>query len=213
MLPKVIELCAIVATYMTKPVLFKSLLIFAAIALLETACCVIDTCGCGNTEGSTRYRIKGYDIATYDGNNLITVTNQSVLATNLRLVLTPSHEFISADYRSFKGLYACSPPEPAPTQNILSFNITSEQNFLLPNTTIEAGESLNSVFFLSNGPYGEGQLESFLASPNIDASLYEYSLRIFQSIIQEQRHLFSIEVTLSDNQKYVFKTPALLLQP
>jgi len=213
MLPKVIELCAIVATLMTKPVLYKSLLIFAAIAVLEAACCVIDTCGCGNTEGSTRYRIKGYDLSTYDGNTLVTVTNQSVPATNLRLVLTPEHEFISADYRGFKALYACSPPEPAPTQNILSFAITSEQDFLLPNTTIEAGQSLNSVFFLSNGPYGEGQLVSFLASPNIDASLYEYSLRIFQSIIKEQRHTFTVEVTLSDNQKYVFKTPALLLQP
>jgi hypothetical protein len=191
----------------------KSILCFLMLAVLEIGCCVIDSCGCGTAEGSTRYRIKNYELKTYDEAAPLAVTDQSVRVQDLKIILTPAHEFITLARSSFKALYACSPPEPAPTQSILSFTIKSDSDFQLPNSTIQAGENLNSLFFLSNGPYGEGQLESFLKAPTIDASLYDYSLRIFQSIIKEQRHSFSVELVLSDNQKFVFKTLPILLQP
>jgi hypothetical protein len=198
---------------MSKGLLSKSVFCFFILSVVEVGCCVIDSCGCGTTEGTTRYRIKNYELKTYATEATLVVTDQSVRVQDLKIVLTPAHEFITQLVSSFKALYACSPPPPAPTQSILSFTIRSDRDFLLPNSSITAGESLNSLFFLSNGPYGEGQLESFLKAPNIDASLYDYSLRIFQSIIKEQRHSFSVELVLSDNQKFSFKTLPVLLQP
>lgn len=198
---------------MAPRLLIRSVYCFVVLSVLEIGCCVIDSCGCGTAEGSTRYRISDYELVTYAGTSPVAVTDQSVRAQDLRFVLMPDPEYITAVRSYVRGLYACSPPEPAPTQTIIDFNITSDRDFELPNAVIKAGESLNTLFFLSNGPYGEGQLASFLQSPSIDASLYEYSLRIFQSIIKEQRHTFSIELSLSDNRTFPFKTLPILLQP
>lgn len=198
---------------MAPRLLVRSVYCFVALSVLEVGCCVIDSCGCGTVEGSTRYRINDYSFIAYAGTAPVAVTDQSVRAQDLRLVLTPDPEYITMTLTRFKGLYACSPVEPAPTQTIIDLIVTSNRDFELPNSAIKAGESLNSLFFLSNGPYGEGQLVSFLQSPSIDASLYEYSLRIFQSIIKEQRHTFSIELSLSDKRTFSFQTAPILLQP
>ena len=198
---------------MLRGVFHKSIFLFAALMLLEAACCVIDSCGCGHSEGATRYRITGYRLNTATDTNQPVLADRPVRAPQLRLVLTPSHEFISSTRAGFKALMACSPAEPAPTQRILKMEITSNAPFELVTGTLSAGANLNGLFFLTNGPYGEGSLESFLSAPSIDASLYDYVLRLTSSVAKEQTHRFLIRVQLSDNQVFSLETGAVLLQP
>ena len=144
---------------------------------------------------------------------MVTSGNQSVIVKDLKIIITPNPEYISKLATFSKALYACSPAEPSPTQNITSFNITSDTDLELTGQTLKAGENLNEIFFLTNEFNGEGLLSTYLQSSNTDASRFEYILTIFKTIAKNQVHQFKIEIALSDNQKFSLSTPSFELVP
>lgn len=191
----------------------KSLFCFLLLALIEFGCCMVETCDCSSSSGATRYRIKSYSLKTYAGASVVSVTRQTVPVKDLKMIVTPTHEFITSLPRFTKALYACSPAEPAPTQSITAFKVTSTSDFLLPDRTIAAGQNLNELFLLDDGPNGEGSLVTFLQASNVDATVYEYTLSFLRSVSRNQTHQFTIDISLSDNQKFTLTSTEVELVP
>lgn len=145
---------------------------------------------------------------------LIAVTQQSVTAGELKMVVSPISEIIvGISPSSYRPLYACEPAPPTSTQNIRIFKITSDADFVLPDRTIGKGESLNELFFLTNGPNGSGSLAAFLQTPNLEASEYDYELTLSKTINQRQVHEFLVEIMLSDNKTFTLQTLPIDLRP
>lgn len=196
---------------------YRFLFVFAVLGVMDVACCVIDSCGdCGERTGagSSRYRINSYKLSTFAGNSLIAVTQQTVTTEELKMIVDPVSEIIARmDQASYRPLYACSPAPPTSTQNIRVFEITSDADFVLPDRTITKGESLNELFFLTNGPNGSGSLATFLQAPNLEASENDYELTLSKTINQRQLHEFLIKIVLSDNQTFTLQTLPIDLHP
>jgi len=193
---------------------YRFLIVFSVLGVMDVACCVIDSCGCGEGAGASRYRIKAYKLYTFAGPSLIAVTQQSVAASELKMVIDPVDEIIAQIPKtSYRPLYACEPAPPTSTQNISVFEITSDADFVLPDRTIAKGQSLNELFFLTNGPNGSGSLSSFLQTPNPEATENNYELKLSKIISQRQLHEFLIKIVLSDSQTFILQTLPIDLLP
>jgi hypothetical protein len=214
MLPKVMELCEMIARLrMNRNVFTKTVICFLTLWLIEVGCCVVDSCGCDSSAGDTRYKIKSYALKTYSGSTLVAISTQLVKVSDLKIIITPTHEFITTLRPAFKALYACDPAPPAATQKITEFKITSNSDFELGDKSIPAGESLNELFQLDNGPNGSGPLVTYLQNPTVEATIYDYVLTILKPIAKHQGHEFTIDISLTGNQNFSLVTTAVELVP
>lgn len=184
---------------MTSKVIIKSVVVFGIINFFGLACC-------GPFDDPGEFSVNDYlvvstEVSTdYTLPDRVLLEQDSVKATSLKLLLRPTVQYISQQKNNV-GLinhsYACSPPEPDPTQTFENITITSSADFILYGDTLKSGESLNYLFRVNNDAYMSDFIRQDYPAVNYDVSL---SLR--DSPTNTVEHKLKINILLSDNRSF-----------
>ena len=115
--------------------------------------------------------------------------------------------------------YACSPPEPEPSQNITSITITSDKKLEAGNVSFQPGQDVSSLFLLAQGDYSIGKfmsIEDYILEQNNNPSIFGtyYSLMVFrlkQKIeLSDQR--LNFRIAFDDQTIFVLSTDDFIIQ-
>ncbi|UXX77896.1 hypothetical protein N7E81_11005 [Reichenbachiella carrageenanivorans] len=114
--------------------------------------------------------------------------------------------------------YACSPPEPEPTQNLTSITISSNQPITVGDITYESGDNLSDFFSIVNRYSDEedSTIENFIIQQNESPYLFgaygtSMTFRL-NTDINIPNQTITIQVSFDDNSKFSLKTDEFVVE-
>jgi len=160
----------------------RTLRILVIIAIINLPLsCIEDDCG-GFTPLEARiseltstvgaYEASGFSNSAATGFNRAAI---NILINNMEYSeISRSNKGI---YSIMNSAYACSPPEPEPTQAINSIKITSESNFYSGSQEYLSGENLVDLFKVTGFSYSinETTVNEFIQQQNDDLWIFGYA--------------------------------------
>jgi hypothetical protein len=198
-----------------KKVITKAFMIYVS-SLVVGAC---SSCGDflgigGDGDGPSKYNITDYLLysvtATRNGTDIYfdpgatqLVNGNAVLWNEFGIFIDTEKEYIS-EARSSSSLFtnaiACDPAPPTAIQQITTFEITSDSEFVTDTQTYAAGESLNEIFDLDDMP--NSMVNDLISARHPDIIL----LTLDAQPSETQFHRFSIHIELDNGDMYDLTT-------
>lgn len=110
-------------------------------------------------------------------------------------------------FSTASNAFACSPPDPIPTQKLESLNITSSDTIQIGNKVFAPNESINELFYIDF--YEKVSIEKYIES--YDVSISQNSNPLTLGIINniEFNSELTFTITLNDNAQFILKTNEL----
>ena len=191
--------------------LIKSVWIIGFWAIISIACEQED---CGSLS-KPNYKVTDYDLITikagmdplhnersFSSDDATLVSdNATVHYEDAGFVAEPTTERIAMKSRPsfFTSAFACSPPEPSPTQKITSIEILSSSDFITANQTIPAGQDIKSFFGI--GHPDVTSVSDYLSTPRVATD--QWILFILTTAPSgQQQHEFKFTIKLDDGSEY-----------
>lgn len=116
----------------------------------------------------------------------------------------------------FSAAYACSPPEPLPSEEIAAIAVFSNADYIQAKSAkvLVAGDTLNTVFEIYD--YYSGRivgLPDFLVDKGLKASEHGFILKPVSEPASIQAHQFTVHYRLTNGESYIFTAAPVVLTP
>jgi hypothetical protein len=202
---------------MKRFLIILSLLLFSNIPLS----CIEENCG-NFTPLEARIKELSSSVGTFysDVFSDVNSTDFHQAAIQIRIINMEYSEITAAiskpKFSFINAAYACSPPDPEPTQTIDSISITSESPVYSQKRVFSTGESLNELFTITEIYYSKApaSIAEFIENQKSDLWLFGYTgasivLQLKDKPDSTINQTFTIDFKFSDAKAINIKSQAL----
>ncbi|HAP65075.1 MAG TPA: hypothetical protein DCR93_38220 [Cytophagales bacterium] len=190
-----------------------SLFALGVIMVLPSACCYLDgCCDPGNVPTSSTIASLSISNGSFTPDAGISQTpttdhNLAALIVSIDDVTYPEVASLAPHMGFITGAYACSPPEPEPSQSITSITITASDDLQLGGETLEAGTALQYYFLVAQYYESPYTLEEFINTHQNDPWLFgnwgqRIALQLAQAPDTSFESTFTIVIRFSDDAEF-----------